>query len=218
MTTITLTFNPPKPVPDAEEDVLASVLRDDGSIELWEAHFEHGTWWSSNATMITSPVVSWAHKPAGVDMRGLTVQTDRVKCDGNHGGQRCADPECWNDDAPASQERALPAISEQDATLLVQAHDMLLAHADDQRRKGNDSEASGAECSADAVLRLGAQAASHEQPSGGVPEIDYQALIHAAWGAHKYAQGTRGCIAFKHGAEWFRGLLTSIPVKGATHG
>lgn len=69
MTSITLTFKPPKPVPDAEEDVLASVLRDDGSIELWEAHFEHGNWWSSNATMITSPVVSWAHKPAGVDLR-----------------------------------------------------------------------------------------------------------------------------------------------------
>lgn len=64
---------------------------------------------------------------------------------------------------PASQEQAKPAISEQDATLLVQAHDMLLAHADEQRRKGNDSEASGAECSADAALRLGAQAASQEQ-------------------------------------------------------
>lgn len=25
-----------------------------------------------------------------------------AKCDGNHGGPRCADPECWNDSAPAS--------------------------------------------------------------------------------------------------------------------
>lgn len=23
-----------------------------------------------------------------------------AKCDGNHAGPRCADPECWNDDAP----------------------------------------------------------------------------------------------------------------------
>lgn len=22
-----------------------------------------------------------------------------TKCDGNHGGPRCADPECWNDDS-----------------------------------------------------------------------------------------------------------------------
>ncbi len=28
-------------------------------------------------------------------------QPARIKCDGNHGGQRCADPECWNDDPPA---------------------------------------------------------------------------------------------------------------------
>lgn len=33
---------------------------------------------------------------------------DRVKCDGNHGGPRCADPECWNDDAPASHSQAQP--------------------------------------------------------------------------------------------------------------
>lgn len=25
-----------------------------------------------------------------------------AKCDGNHGGPRCADPECWNDSPPAS--------------------------------------------------------------------------------------------------------------------
>lgn len=69
MTSITLTFKPPKPVPDAEEDVLASVLRDDGTIELWEAHFDGSAWWSSDSTLITCPVVSWAHKPAGLDMR-----------------------------------------------------------------------------------------------------------------------------------------------------
>jgi len=69
MTTITLTFNPPTPVPDAYEDVLVSVLRDDGSIDIWEAHFDGSAWWSSYSTLITCPVVSWAHKPQGVDMR-----------------------------------------------------------------------------------------------------------------------------------------------------
>ena len=42
-----------------------------------------------------------------------------------------------------------------------------------------------------------------------VPDIDYQALIQAAWGAHKYPQGTKGRVALKQGAEWFRGLLTA---------
>jgi len=70
MNTITLTFNPPSSKPDPEEDVLVSVLRDDGSIEVWEANFDGATWWSSNATMIMSPVVSWARKPEGVDLRG----------------------------------------------------------------------------------------------------------------------------------------------------
>ncbi len=31
---------------------------------------------------------------------GLTkykgVEADKVKCDGNHDGPRCTDPECWN--------------------------------------------------------------------------------------------------------------------------
>lgn len=37
-----------------------------------------------------------------------------AKCDGNHGGPRCADPECWNDTPPAS-----PPMS--DADILVVA-------------------------------------------------------------------------------------------------
>lgn len=54
---------------------------------------------------------------------------------------------------------------------------------------------------------------THQAP--GVPEIDYSALIHAAWGKHKYAQGTGGCIAFKRGAEWFRDIaLSAAHAKG----
>jgi hypothetical protein len=67
-----ITFNPPSQLPDPEDDVLASVLRDDGSIEVWEAHFDGTFWWCSNSTIIRSPVVSWAHKPAGVDLRGVS--------------------------------------------------------------------------------------------------------------------------------------------------
>jgi len=47
MSKVTLTFNPPSPPPDADLDVLASVLRDDGSIEVWEANFDGTTWWSA---------------------------------------------------------------------------------------------------------------------------------------------------------------------------
>jgi hypothetical protein len=40
---------------------------------------------------------------------------------------------------------------------------------------------------------------------GGVPEIDYDALIRAAFAKNrKWAQGTNGCVAFAKGAEWFR--------------
>lgn len=45
-----------------------------------------------------------------------------------------------------------------DAVLLNQAHEILLEHAEDQRNKGNESQALGATCSADAVLRLSASA------------------------------------------------------------
>ena len=48
---------------------------------------------------------------------------------------------------------------------------------------------------------------------GGVPQIDYKALIAAAYATNKkWAQGTNGCIAFKYGAEWFRDqMLASSP-------
>ena len=69
MTTVTLTFNPTTTLPDADEDVLASVLRDDGSIEVWEANFDGEAWRDSTGWAIESPVVSWAHKPEGVDLR-----------------------------------------------------------------------------------------------------------------------------------------------------
>lgn len=48
-------------------------------------------------------------------------------------------------------------LSEQDAGLLEQGASMLEALANDERNRGNDSSAAGAQCSADAVRRLAVQ-------------------------------------------------------------
>ena len=56
--------------------------------------------------------------------------------------------------------------------------------------------------------------ALYERPAApAVPEIDYEALIHAAFAKNaKWAQGTAGCIAFARGAEWFRDqMLAATP-------
>ncbi len=37
-----------------------------------------------------------------------------------------------------------------------------------------------------------------------VPEINYPALIEACFKRTKAAQGTKGCVQFARGAEWFR--------------
>jgi hypothetical protein len=45
-----------------------------------------------------------------------------------------------------------------------------------------------------------------------VPEIDYDALIAASFKINqRWAQGTNGCVAFKHGAEWFRTVVLEAP-------
>lgn len=58
--------------------------------------------------------------------------------------------------APVAPQAAQAHMTEQQATLLNQAHDMLLAHADEQRTRGNVSAAAGAECSAATVLEMAA--------------------------------------------------------------
>ena len=40
--------------------------------------------------------------------------------------------------------------------------------------------------------------------TGTAPPIDYEALIKACFERTKQAQGTRGCVQFAKGAEWFR--------------
>lgn len=54
------------------------------------------------------------------------------------------------------------------------------------------------------VVRFARAVLAIAAPAPAVPSIDYMALIDAARVRHKYAQGTRACVAFKHGAEWFR--------------
>ena len=39
---------------------------------------------------------------AVTEAEALLAVPELGTCDGNHGGPRCADPECWNDSAPAS--------------------------------------------------------------------------------------------------------------------
>ena len=57
---------------------------------------------------------------------------------------------------PAQQPAAELAMTDQQAALLNQAHDILLEHADEQRKRGNDSAANSAECSASVVLEMAA--------------------------------------------------------------
>lgn len=54
-------------------------------------------------------------------------------------------------------------------------------------------------------VRKQTAAQEEQQLAARVPEIDYEALIAAAFKRdRKWAQGTNGCVAFKSGAEWFR--------------
>lgn len=47
-------------------------------------------------------------------------------------------------------------------------------------------------------------------------EIDYEALIVACYARTKHAQGTRGCIQFARGAEWYREQLEARPLTATT--
>lgn len=63
------------------------------------------------------------------------------------------------------------------------------------------------------VKPLVAKIASAFLANQGVPEIDYEALITACYERTRYAQGSKGCVAFKEGAEWFREqVLAAAPV------
>jgi len=46
-----------------------------------------------------------------VNVLTLNIAESKRKCDSNHGGPRCADPECWND-SPAMQAQDGPVLAE----------------------------------------------------------------------------------------------------------
>lgn len=72
------------------------------------------------------------------------------------------------------------ALSEQDATLLKQASEKLEEYAAEQRRRGNDSAAEGAECSAHAVQRLGTALLAvqrNAQPAQAVLDSNWKARM-----------------------------------------
>ncbi len=64
--------------------------------------------WTWNGGDIYLPAVAPADLPrrlcqvllAAYRIARLEVPARRVKCDGNHGGPRCSDPGCWNDEVP----------------------------------------------------------------------------------------------------------------------
>lgn len=54
---------------------------------------------------------------------------DPVKCDGNHGGPRCADPECWNDSPVEPSDADLFAVHDEFFPTMVMGHDNYLRFA-----------------------------------------------------------------------------------------
>lgn len=56
---------------------------------------------AAEATAPADPAPEKDPKPRSTRRK---VKAERAKCDGNHGGPRCADPECWNTDEPAGTE------------------------------------------------------------------------------------------------------------------
>jgi len=56
----------------------------------------------------------------------------------------------------------------------------------------------------DAAWQPGYRALEAHLLASTAPPIDYEALIKACFERTKQAQGTRGCVQFAKGAEWFR--------------
>lgn len=50
------------------------------------------------------------------------VKRLNIKCDGDHGGPRCADPGCWNDDPRAGMVNVVVAPAPNDACHIPQPH------------------------------------------------------------------------------------------------
>ena len=83
------------------EPVAYAVFSDNGNIRIWctdpiQAQSLRQEYGDQLNALYTSP------QPADPVVKE-SLTTEKHKCDGNHGGPRCADPECWND-TPDEQE------------------------------------------------------------------------------------------------------------------
>lgn len=85
-------------------DAVASVaVGEREKFEQWAISAEHahrarvGVWWHDGFSEWSAWQV-WKHFAAQPQQATLPASTAR--CDGNHGGPRCNDPSCWNDDTP----------------------------------------------------------------------------------------------------------------------
>jgi hypothetical protein len=59
--------------------------------------------------------------------------------------------------------------------------------------------------------------AANEAQAQAVPEIDYRKLIEDCYRTTRQAQGTKGCISFKLGAEWFRDQMLAAAPQPTEH-
>lgn len=65
----TLHFYPPSVLPDADTNVILTVL-EDGAQVTYQGYYDGEKWMDSTAFPILWPVLSWAHMPLGMDLRG----------------------------------------------------------------------------------------------------------------------------------------------------
>jgi hypothetical protein len=77
-------------------DLLDELLKSIDLVARQENGFEYGLplHGEANQALLRETVLRWAAEHGGKP----------PKCDGNHGGPRCADPECWND-SPAGEQQ-----------------------------------------------------------------------------------------------------------------
>lgn len=89
--------------PDLMDDLLERI----DHVSRQENAFEYGLPLhdEANKAMLRETVMRWAAEHGGKP----------VKCDGNHGGPRCGDPECWNDSPaqPAPVASVAPMTAEE---------------------------------------------------------------------------------------------------------
>jgi len=109
---------------------------------------------------------------------------------------------------PSAQGEPVATVTEKMVTAYLTANDAYWKRIDGEPtkigkwRNGTPSEAT--RVSLMAALASAPSIPPHAVVEAVPLEVDYDALIAAAFKLHRYRQGTGACIAFKHGAEWMR--------------